>query len=396
MLTSAFMRRVVILCAVLAGSVAAAQPPSPPPVLDIGTVRPIEPPATPLPPESATASLTRFSFLAYGDHRCSCTADSPKEDQSAHAAVVDAMVERITARAASGDPIRFVLSSGDAMFRGQDAERWGVYTPVVEKITRSAGIPYFFSVGNHDVTSMPAGDPSRAVGLHHTLTTISKLIPPEGSPRRLSGYPTYTFGYGNAFFIAFDSNIAADPIQLAWVTQQLEGLDRTRYRNIFAFFHHPAFSGGPHNGAQPRTPEGEKPPDRVEPPTVAIRTLYAPLFRKHHVRMTITGHDHLFDHWVEHYVDGGKTYRRDDVVTGGGGAPIYVYAGEPDLQAYLAGGADQQVRVEHLAKPGSRIIDNPHHFVMISVDGEKLSLEVVAVGGPLAPYNGRSRTDLNE
>ena len=59
---------------------------------------------------------------------------------------------------------------------------------------------------------MPAGDPQRALGLHNTLTAMSKLIPPEGSPRRLSGYPTYAFGYGNAFFIALDSNIASDAI----------------------------------------------------------------------------------------------------------------------------------------------------------------------------------------
>ena len=37
--------------------------------------------------------------------------------------------------------------------------------------------------------------------------------------------------------------------------------------------------------------------------------------------MIITGHDHLLDHWVERYEDGGVTYRRDDIVTGGGGAP---------------------------------------------------------------------------
>ena len=114
---------------------------------------------------------------------------------------------------------------------------------------------------------------------------MSKLIPPEGSPRRLSGYPTYAFGYGNAFFIAFDSNIASDPIQLAWVADQLEHLDRARYHHVIAFFHHPPFSSGPHGGASaaPVPGTGQKAPDRLEPQTVAIRTMYMPLFRKHHV-----------------------------------------------------------------------------------------------------------------
>jgi calcineurin-like phosphoesterase family protein len=390
------MRRFAILCAALAGVVTTAQQ-LPPAVPEIGAVRPIEPSANPLPPESATASITRFTFFAYGDHRCSCTADAPAEDQTAHAAVVEAMLQRIVSRAATDSPIRFVLSSGDATFRGQNAERWNdAYIPIVERITKAVGVPYFLSVGNHDVSGMPPGDPGRAVGLHHTLSAVSKLIPPEGSPRRLNGYPTYAFGFGNSFFIAFDSNIAADPIQLAWVTDQLEHLDRNRYRNVFAFFHHPAFSAGPHNGAQPPTADGQKPPDRVEPSTLAIRTLYAPLFRKYHVRMTIAGHDHLFDHWVEHYVDDeGRNFRRDDVVTGGGGAPIYVYSGEPDVQSYVKGAIDQHVIVDHLAKPGPQVADNPHHFLVIDVDGEKLSLEIVAVGGRIAPYNGRSRSDLD-
>lgn len=390
------MRRTAILI-VLAGAsaLAAQQPPTVPPIV---AVRSIEPPATPLPPESATAGVTRFAFIAYGDTRCDCTLEAPNENETAHAQVVDAMIAQIHARASTPNPIRFVLQSGDATFRGQNAERWNdVFTPIIEKLTKQANVPYFFSVGNHDVTTMPPGDPGRALGLHNTLSAVAKLIPPEGSPRRLNGYPTYAFGYGNSFFIAFDSNIGSDAIQLAWVADQLEHLDRTRYTHVFAFFHHPLFSSGPHNGVQSPDPvTHERGPDRVEPPTLAMRTLYAPLFRKYHVRMTIAGHDHLFDHWVEHYAEGGRTYRRDDVLTGGGGAPIYVYSGEPDLDAYVQGGAQEHVRVDHLAKPGPKQTDNPHHFVIVNVDGDSLSMEVVAAGVPFAPYNGRSRIDLNK
>jgi calcineurin-like phosphoesterase family protein len=389
------MRQFVVLLLAVASAATAAQEPQIVP--EIHAVRPIAPPAAPLPDESATAGISRFAFIAYGDTRCDCTADAPREDQAAHARVVEAMLASIQARRSTAAPIRFVLSSGDATFRGQNAERWNdVFTPIVEKLTKQANLPYFFSVGNHDVTGMPPGDPGRALGLHNTLTAISRLIPPEGSPRRLNGYPTYAFDFGNSFFIAFDSNIAGDTIQLAWVTDQLVHLDRVRYRNVFAMFHHPLFSSGPHSGVQPPSPvTHEREPDRLEPATLALRTLYAPLFRKHHVRMTIAGHDHLFDHFVERYLDEGEIYRRDDVVTGGGGAPIYVYAGEPDLAAYLSAGARQQVTVEHLTTPGSTPDSNPHHFVIVDVDDEKLSLEVVGAGVAFAPYHGRSRIDLN-
>jgi hypothetical protein len=112
--------------------------------------------------------------------------------------------------------------------------------------------------------------------------------------------------------------------------------------------------------------------------------------------MTITGHDHLFDHWIERYVDRGVRYRMDDIVTGGGGAPIYAYKGEPDLRAYVASGANRALSIEHLARPGTTA-DNPHHFVVIQVDGDRLSLEVIGVG-PTAykPYNGSTTIALND
>jgi len=219
---------------------------------------------------------------------------------------------------------------------------------------------------------------------------MSKLIPAEGSPRRLNGYPTYAFGYGNSFFIALDSNIANDAVQLAWASDQLEQLDRRRYRHVIAFFHHPAFSSGPHSrvSGDAATPE---------PQTAAIRNLWLPLFRKHHVDLTIAGHEHLFDHWVEHYVDQGRTYRMDHVVTGGGGAPTYLYNGEPDVRAYLAANAAQRVRLDHLMRPGGTAEANPHHFVTIRVDGNRLSLEVTGIGpARYKPYKRRAAISLRD
>jgi hypothetical protein len=228
---------------------------------------------------------------------------------------------------------------------------------------------------------MPLGSTGREPALRNTLTALSELIPADGSPRRLDGYPTYAFGYGNLFAITMDSNIASDPAQLAWVTDQLEHLDRNRYRHVIAFFHHPAYSSGPHGGTH------------VEPSTTAVRDLYMPLFRRHHVALLIVGHEHLYEHWIERYRDAGRSYRMDQIVTGGGGAPIYVYGSEPDLSEYSAAA---KASVEHLVKPGLTVDDNPHHFVVIQVDGDRLSLEVVGSGVKYSPYNGKSRVDLTD
>ena len=374
-----------------AGTLAAAQQPaSLPPLM---AVKPIDPPTTPLPVEGASAQVTRFSFLAYGDTRTSTASPHDGEGPNPeHSRVMDGMLAKIRELSSTAYPVRFVLQSGDAVLRGQDAVRWNVgFTPVIERLTRGANISYFFTAGNHDVTTAPAGDPQRSIGLHNTLSAISRLIPAEGSPRRLSGYPTYAFGFGHMFVIALDSQIAADTVQLAWVTDQLEKLDRARYRHVVVFFHHPMYSSGPHGGASadPVPGTGVKVADRPEAQTVALRALYMPLFRKHHVRMLVTGHDHLYDHWVERYDDTGVTYRMDQIVTGGGGAPSYGYQGEPDLRAYLSANATANVKVEHLTKPGPTGLENPHHFVVVRVDGDQLSLEVVGTGEtPYAPYPG--------
>jgi hypothetical protein len=358
----------------------ARQPPAAPATL---VVNPIVPPAIPLPSEAASADVTRFSFIAYGDTRGQ--ADGV-ELQTNHGLVVDAMLAKVKALASTPFPVRFVLQSGDSVVNGRMAVQWNVsFAPLIEKLTRGAGLPYFSAVGNHDVTTMPVGSPGRATGLQNAMSAMAKLIPAEGSPRRLKGYPTYAIGYGNLFLLAIDSNIAADPEQAAWVKDQLEHLDRRRYRHVIAAFHHPPFSSGPHGA------------DTVEPQTATIRMLYLPLFRAHHVRMTLTGHDHLLDHWVEHYVDSGRTYRRDDVVSGGGGAPTYTYKGEPDLRDYLAASAAQKVRIDHLAKPGPAVEDNPHHFVVVQVDGDRLSIEVVGSDtSEFKPYNGSARISLDE
>jgi hypothetical protein len=355
------------------------------------SVRPIEPPAAQLPGEPASAAITRFSFVAYGDTR---SANDPKVPgdgqiiQPEHSRLVDRVISKTRELASSPFPVRFVLQSGDAVLRGTDAAMWNVsFTPIIDRLTATANLPYFFAVGNHDVA---AGEGGRPQGLRNTLAAMSKLIPAEGSPRRLNGYPTYAFGYGNSFFIALDSNIANDAVQLAWVRDQLEHLDRRRYRHLIVFFHHPPFSSGPHSRV---SGDAANP----EPQTAAIRNLWLPLFRKHHVDLTIAGHEHLFDHWVEHYVDQGTRYRMDHVVTGGGGAPTYTYVGEPNLRAYVSANGVQAVRLDHLMKPGGTADANPHHFVTIRVDGDRLSLEVTGIGPrDYRPYRDRATAVLSD
>ncbi len=338
-------------------------------------VTPIAAPTTPLPPEAKSAGVTQFSFIAYGDTRGRRDGVAIQYD---HSILVDSMLQQIKKLSNTPYPVRFALQSGDAVQRGQEAHQWNVsFVPLISRLTTEGGIPYFLAPGNHDVSSaLAVDDPKRQAALKNYLDAVSALIPPDGSPRRLSGYPTYSFGYGNTFVIGFDANIAGDEKQFQWVKSQLEGLDRARYPNVLVFCHQAPFSSGPHGGA------------KVEDPTVALRAHYMPLFHTHHVRAVFSGHEHLFEHWVERYTDASGTHRMDLVVSGGGGAPIYPYTGEPDVDGYLKANDSLKVSLQHLVKPGNEDSPTPYHYLIVRVDGDKLDMQVIGVdwGRNFAPY----------
>jgi hypothetical protein len=130
----------------------------------------------------------------------------------------------------------------------------------------------------------------------------------------------------------------------------------------------------------------------VEIQTELLRTRYMPLFRAHHVRVVFSGHEHLFEHWVEHYTDTTGSRRMDLVVSGGGGAPIYTYSGEHDLSAYLRRNTASNVRLEHLVKPGVDPASNLHHFLIIRVDNDHLEMQACGVdwGARYQPYRSNN------
>src|SRR5262245_14316006 len=341
---------------------------------DDAVVRAIDAGSVLLPDPAASRNDRRFAFIVYGDTR------GPADGiirQPQHSDVIDTMLRTMTRQRELGVPVRFVLQTGDAVSNGRFAQQWNVsFTPVIERLIKKGGVPYLFAVGNHDVTSSrDRNDEGRRLGLANTSGAMANLWPPEGSARRLTGYPTYTFVYGSFFFVVLDSNIAEDQVQFDWVSAQLQAVDRSRFPEVVAVFHHPPITSGQHGGPT------------VEPQSEALRRLYLPLFREQHVRLMLAGHDHLFDHYIEHYSDSTGTHRLDHIVTGGGGGPIYRYTGEPDLRRYADAALPMQVTVEHAVRPSRQESDNPHHFVVIQVDGTHLQLRVVStVAAPFLPY----------
>jgi hypothetical protein len=338
---------------------------------DTESVNAIAAPSKALPPEAESRNITRFSFIVYGDTRGRRDGIAIQYD---HSIIVDSMLAQIKKLGDTEYPVKFILQSGDAVVDGRNARQWNIsFIPLINRLTTEGDVPYFLIPGNHEATTTPAG-------LRNYFDAVSALIPPDGSPRRLSGSTTFSFGYGNTFVLGLDANMAADENQYQWVKAQLEGLDRVRYVNVIVFCHQAPFSSGPHGGPT------------VEVPTAEMRKRYMPLFNANHVRVVFSGHEHLFEHWVERYTDASGLHRMDLVVSGGGGAPIYTYSGEPDLREYLKANKSSKVTLEHLVKPGVEAGSNPYHYVIVKVDGDKLDLEVVPVdwGAGFAPYRSNN------
>src|SRR5215212_7005744 len=89
----------LVLALCLSSAVLAQQPVVPAPVIPAVwvPVRPIEPAATPLASETASAGVTRFSFFAYGDTRSSGALGVPGDGDvihPEHTRIVDRMIAR--------------------------------------------------------------------------------------------------------------------------------------------------------------------------------------------------------------------------------------------------------------------------------------------------------------
>src|SRR5262245_19932697 len=143
-------------------------------------VVPLVPPTQPLPSEGASAGVTRFSFIAYGDTR---GRHDGVEVQAEHELVIESMLETIRKASNTPDAIRFVLQSGDAIQNGSIAAQINVsYAPLIDRLMREGGVPYFLAAGSHDVgNATDLTDQRRVEGLRNYFAANARLIPPNGS-----------------------------------------------------------------------------------------------------------------------------------------------------------------------------------------------------------------------
>lgn len=219
----------------------------------------------------------------------------------------------------------FVLHTGDVIYPAGEARHLDprFFRPYRRLI---ATTPFFLSLGNHDVAT--------AGGQAYLEAFPLPRNNPEGTRRY------YSFEYGDARFIALDSNQPPGPDgpMYAWLARELE---RRAAGWTFAFFHHPPYSSGKHGSH------------------LAIREAWGPLFERARVAVVFSGHDHTYERTRpirDFAAEGpGVVY----VVSGGGGADLYPVGRNP-WTAHAA---------------------SLHHVVRVAVRGCRLELAAVAVDG---------------
>ncbi|MFO7900450.1 MAG: metallophosphoesterase family protein [Planctomycetota bacterium] len=152
----------------------------------------------------------------------------------------------------------------------------------------------------------------------------------------------YSFDHGNTHVVCLDS--CADPAEhermVAWCRNDLAGSDATWK---IVYYHHPSYDVGGHAS---RWGHGD----------------LLPIFRKHGVDLILCGHSHSYQRFVPLYETGvNETHPITHVVTGGGGARLHDLERHP----YLAAG-----RLDH-------------HYLVVQVDGAKLSARALTADGRL-------------
>lgn len=165
-------------------------------------------------------------------------------------------------------------------------------------------VPFMPSLGNHDV----ATDKGRAM-----LETFNL---PENGPKGIEPERNYYFDYGDARFVALDSNRATaggaitfdqmKTVVAPWLRRVLTDCD-ARWR--FVYFHHPFYTGSSH------APEG----------AAYVKEAYVKVFEDCGVDVVFCGHNHLFERTAP--------IKADKVVPDGQGV-VYITTGAGGVTRY--------------------------------------------------------------
>jgi Icc protein len=254
----------------------------------------------------------KFSFIVIGDNRSG-----------------DDIYKKIISLAMERKP-DFIVNVGDMITKPGNREQWANFWTLSKSIT----IPYFLTVGNHDVN--PKARSSESIYREQVDLPGNELY--------------YSFVAGNSLFVVLDTSLGTydrriQGEQLTWLEDLLLN---SHQAHKFVFLHHPLYTEPGkwyHSGDCLDIHPRER--DNLEA-----------LFVKAKIDAVFAGHEHVYQ---RKQVDGIL-----HITSGGGGAPIYA----KDIDGGFS------------------------HFVQVIVDGDSVRAEVVDVQGKVRDRFSRGVRNL--
>ncbi len=217
------------------------------------------------------------TFLVWGDSGCGCPPQTAVAAQMAHTSP------------------QLLLHTGDMIYEDGQANLFdpNFFTPYAGLL---ATAPVYPVLGNHDVVTEHGSPWLHAFSLPGDAGTAN--------PRY------YSFNYGNAHFIALDSEEEFGPTsaQYGWLLTDLQSPAAQGATWHFAYFHRPPYSSGFGHGS-----------------SYDLRESWSPLFERFGVDVVFNGHEHNYERSLPRtdYAAVGGTHAVTYIVTGGGGKQLY-------------------------------------------------------------------------
>jgi acid phosphatase type 7 len=264
-----------------------------------------------------TGSGDRFSFLAFGDSG----ADSSQQKSLVQLMLAEQQVSMVVH---IGD-----MAYPDGTFEELETAYYGVNAPLMSHL------PFFATPGNHEYITDSAAPYLAGVA-----------APACGVPSADSGR-YYSFNWGNAHFVALDSNLLATSrasAMLAWLDADLAATEK--YWRI-VFLHHTPYPTGFHVG---------------DPICADVQQLVNPIVEAHGVQLLLAGHEHGYERTYP--LSGGQLAAPSSagttyVVTGGGGGALETV------------GSTAQTAISVQA----------FHYLRVDIDGTSLTLRAIGLDG---------------
>ncbi|MCG8406683.1 MAG: metallophosphoesterase [Phycisphaerales bacterium] len=277
-----------------------------------------------------------FRFLAFGD--------------SGNGSNTQAALARLMMRQ---DP-DVIIHVGDLVYPAGAIDDYPhkFYEPNAELIR---SVPFMASLGNHDVAT-DKGQP-----------LLDVFMLPENGPDGIQPERNYYFDYGDARFVALDSNrdtekgaISLDQMKNVvgpWLRKVLSDCD-ARWK--FVYFHHPFYTGSTHRA------EG----------SAHLKEAFVDIFEQHGVDMVFWGHNHLYERTAP--------IRQDRIVPDGQGV-VYIVTG--------VGGVSRYPEAENPPEYIRAYNDEVFSFTRVDLSSDRLELQQIDEYGNVIDEYSVSKPD---